>query len=152
MSHFGTFDTIDFMLENYLFNTGNIHSMIGQIVTEFYRIFNIQMNSLSFSCQNLVNPNPIEWPIHNVFTNKHGKKQCWPRNYEYLWIFTNIYEYLWILMNIYESLQIVWSHFFTNMLLFVNIRSKSNIYWFISIRIRCQRIQTNSYSFTFDYS
>ncbi len=53
------------------------------------------------------------------------------------------------IMNIYENLQ---SHFLTYMLLFVNIRSTSNIYWFISIRIRCQQIQTNSYSFTFNYS
>ena len=52
--------------------------------------------------------------------------------------------------NIYENLQIVRTHFFTDMLLFVNIRSTSNNYWFIGIRIRCQRIQTNSYSVTFD--
>ncbi len=56
------------------------------------------------------------------------------------------------IMNIYENLQIVWSHFFTDMLLFVNIWSTLNIYWFIGIRIRCQRIQMNNYSFTFDYS
>jgi hypothetical protein len=36
------------------------------------------------------------------------------------------------------------------MLLFVPIRSTSNIYWFIGVRIRCQQIQTNSYSVTFD--
>jgi hypothetical protein len=54
--------------------------------------------------------------------------------------------------NIYENLQIVRTHFFTDMLLFVNIWSTSNIYWFISIRICCQWIQTNNYSFTFDYS
>jgi hypothetical protein len=42
------------------------------------------------------------------------------------------------IMNIYENLQIVKSHFFTDMLLFVNIRSTSNIYWFIGIQIRCQ--------------
>jgi hypothetical protein len=53
-------------------------------------------------------------------------------------------------MNIYENLQIVWSQFVTDMLLFVSIRSTSNIYWFIRIRIRCQWIQTNSYSVTFD--
>jgi hypothetical protein len=53
-------------------------------------------------------------------------------------------------MNIYENLQIVRSHFFTDIVLFINIRSTSNIYWFISIRICCQRIQTNNYSFTFD--
>jgi hypothetical protein len=33
--------------------------------------------------------------------------------------------------NIYENLQIVRSHFFTNIVLSVNIRSTSNIYWFI---------------------
>jgi len=32
-------NTEDFRLLNYSFNTGNIRSMIGQIVTEFYRIF-----------------------------------------------------------------------------------------------------------------
>jgi hypothetical protein len=55
------------------------------------------------------------------------------------------------IMNIYKNLQIVQTHFFTDILLFVNIRSTSNIYWFIGIRIRCQQIQTNNYSFTFDY-
>ena len=53
------------------------------------------------------------------------------------------------IMNIYENLQIVRSHFFTDIVLFVNIRSTSNIYWFIGIQIRCQLIQTNSYSVTF---
>jgi hypothetical protein len=43
--------------------------------------------------------------------------------------------------NIYENLQIVQSHFFTDMLLFVNIPSTLNIYWFIGIQICCQRIQ-----------
>ncbi len=54
--------------------------------------------------------------------------------------------------NIYENLQIIGSQFFTDMLLFVYIWSTSNIYWFICIRIRCQRIPMNSYSVTFDYS
>jgi hypothetical protein len=53
--------------------------------------------------------------------------------------------------NIYENLQIVRSHFFTDIVLFITIRSTSNIYFFIGIRIRCQQIQTNNYSFTFDY-
>jgi hypothetical protein len=56
------------------------------------------------------------------------------------------------ILNIYENLQIVRSHFFTDMLLFINIRSTLNIYWFIGIRIHSQRIQTNNYLFTFDYS
>jgi hypothetical protein len=51
--------------------------------------------------------------------------------------------------NIYENLQIVWSHVFTDIVLFVNIRSTSNIYLFIGIRIRCQQIQINNHSFTF---
>ncbi len=55
------------------------------------------------------------------------------------------------IMNIYENLQIVWSQFFTDMLLFIYIRSTSNIYWF-GIQILCQWIQTNSYLVTFDYS
>jgi hypothetical protein len=44
------------------------------------------------------------------------------------------------IMNIYKNLQIVRSKLFTNMLLFVYIRTTSNIYWFISIKICCQRI------------
>ncbi len=53
--------------------------------------------------------------------------------------------------NIYENLQIVQTLFFTDMLLFVNIQSTSNIYWFIGIWICCQQIQTNNYLFTLDY-
>jgi hypothetical protein len=34
------------------------------------------MNSLSFSLSNFVNPQPIEWHLHSMFTNKHGKIQC----------------------------------------------------------------------------
>ncbi len=56
------------------------------------------------------------------------------------------------IMNIYENLQIVWSQFCTNKQLFVYIRSTSNINWFISIQICCQRIQTNSYLVTFSYT
>ena len=44
--------------------------MIGQIVTEF---FNIKINSLSFSKQNLVNSEPIERPLNSVFTNLYDK-------------------------------------------------------------------------------
>ncbi len=55
------------------------------------------------------------------------------------------------IMNIYKNLQIVQSHFFTNMLLLVNIRSTLKMYWFIGIQIRCQQIQMNNYSNTFDY-
>ncbi len=33
------------------------------------------MNSLLFSEPNLVNPEPIEWPLNSVFTNKNGKIQ-----------------------------------------------------------------------------
>jgi len=36
------------------------------------------------------------------------------------------------------------------MLLFISIKSTLNIYWFIGIWIHWQRIQTNSYSVTFD--
>ncbi len=53
--------------------------------------------------------------------------------------------------NIYENLQIVSSNFLTDMLLFVNIRSTSHIYWFIGIQIHYQQIQTNNYLFTFNY-
>ncbi len=51
-----------------------------------------------------------------------------------------------------EKLQIVQFQFFTDMVIFIYIRSNSNIYWFIGIQIRCQQIQVNSYSVTFDYS
>jgi hypothetical protein len=61
------------------------------------------------------------------------------------------YNVDWEITNIYENLQKVWSHFFTNMLLFVNIWFTSNIYWFIGIQIHCQQIQMNNYSFTFDH-
>ncbi len=92
------------------------------------------MNSLSFSLQNLVNVEPIEWPLNSVFTNKYCKIRYWLRNYEYLREFTN-------------SLMPI----FANMQLFVNIRSTLNIYWLFSIWIRWQQIQTNGYSVTFDY-
>jgi hypothetical protein len=54
-------------------------------------------------------------------------------------------------MNTSKNLQIVWSQFFINKLIFVNIWVKLNIYWFIRIRINCQRIQMNSFLVTFDY-
>jgi hypothetical protein len=38
------------------------------------------------------------------------------------------------------------------MILFIYIWSTLNIYWFIGIWLRCQQIQTNSYSVTFGYS
>jgi hypothetical protein len=44
------------------------------------------------------------------------------------------------IMNIYKNLQLVRSQIFTDMILFVYIWSTSNIYWFTSIRIHCQRI------------
>ena len=56
----------------------------------------------------------------------------------YLQINTVKYDTDQEITNIYENLQIVRTHFFTDMLLFVNIRSTSNIYWFIGIRIHCQ--------------
>ncbi len=60
---------------------------------------------------------------------------------EKLQIFTRIYKYL---TNILQ--------FSTDLLLFIYIRSTSNIYLFMGIRICCQQIQTNSYSVTFGYS
>ncbi len=54
--------------------------------------------------------------------------------------------------NIYENLWIVWSQFCTDRLLFLYTRSTLNIYWFIGIKICCQRILMNSYSVTFGYS
>jgi hypothetical protein len=57
----------------------------------------------------------------SVFTNKYDK-----------------YDTDREITNIYENLQIVRTHFFTDMLLFVTIQSTSNIYWFIGIRICCQ--------------
>ncbi len=93
------------------------------------------MNSFSFSEPNLVNPEPIEWPLNSV-----------------LQINTVKYNADHEIMNTYKNLQIVWSQFFTDKLIFDYIRSNSNIYWFIGIQICCQQIQTNSYSVTFDYS
>jgi hypothetical protein len=55
----------------------------------FTKFFNIKMNSLFFSEQNLVNLERIEWPLNSVFTNKYGKIRYWPRNDKYLWEFTN---------------------------------------------------------------
>ncbi len=69
----------------------------------------------------------------------------------YLQINTVKYDADQEITNIYENLQIVRSHFFTDMLLFVNIQSTLNIYWFFVIQIRCQQIQMNNYSFTFNY-
>jgi hypothetical protein len=54
-------------------------------------------------------------------------------------------------MNTYENLQIVQSKFITDKLIFIYIQLNSNIYWNIGIWIRCQQIQTNSYSVTFEY-
>ncbi len=50
------------------------------------------------------------------------------------------------IMNIYENLQIVWYA------TFIYIQSTSNIYGFIVIWNHCQKIQTNTYLVTFDYS
>jgi hypothetical protein len=52
---------------------------------------------------------------------------------EYLQINMVKYNADWEITIIYENVQIVWSHFFTDLLLFVYIRSTSNIYWFIGI-------------------
>jgi hypothetical protein len=50
------------------------------------------------------------------------------------------YDTDWEMTNTYEKLQIVWSQFFTDMLLFIYVRSTSNIYWFIGIQICCKWI------------
>jgi hypothetical protein len=70
----------------------------------------------------------------------------------YLQINTIKYDANWEITNIYENLQIVRSQFCTDFLLFIYIWSTSNIYLFLGIQIRCQQIQTNSYSVTFGYS
>jgi len=57
------------------------------------------MNSLSFSEPNLVNPEPIEWPIKQTM---------------YLQIKTVKYNADQEIMNTYENLQKVWSQFFTD--------------------------------------
>ncbi len=54
----------------------------------------------------------------------------------------------WEITNTYENFQTVWSQFFSDKLIFIYIWSDSNIYWFISIQICCQRIQMKSYSVT----
>ncbi len=45
------------------------------------------------------------------------------------------YDTDWEIMNTYENFQMVWSQFFTNKLIFIEIKCDSNIYWFIGIRI-----------------
>ncbi len=47
------------------------------------------------------------------------------------------------IMNIYENLQIVWSQFFTDMLLFVYIQATLNIYWFSAIRWAIPKVILN---------
>ncbi len=61
--------------------------------------------------------------------------------YDANWEITNTYEFTNSLISV-----------FTDKVIFIYIRSNSNIYWFISIRVCCQWIQTNSYSVTFDFS
>ncbi len=58
----------------------------------------------------------------------------------YLQINTVKYDADREIMKIYKNLWLVRSQIFTDMLLFVYIRSTSNIYRFISIQIHCQRI------------
>jgi hypothetical protein len=70
----------------------------------------------------------------------------------YLQINTIKYDADQEITNTYENLQIVQSQFFTERLIFIYIQSNLNIYWFISIWLRCHSIQTNSYSVKFDYS
>ena len=60
------------------------------------------MNSLSFSEQNFVNIQPIEWPLNSVFTNKYRK-----------------YDTDWEITITYENLQIVQTQLFTDKLIFV---------------------------------
>ncbi len=62
------------------------------------------------------------------------------------------YDADWEITNAYENLQIVRSQFFTDKLILIYIGSDLNIYWFISIQILSQPIQTNSYLVTFNYS
>jgi hypothetical protein len=37
----------------------------------------------------MVNTEPIKPNLNGVFANKYGKTQCWPRNYDNLWEFSN---------------------------------------------------------------
>ncbi len=60
------------------------------------------MNSLLFSYPNLVNPEPIEWPL-TVYLKINMVK----------------YNADWEIMNTYENLQIVQSQFFTEKLIFI---------------------------------
>ncbi len=66
----------------------------------------------------------------------------------YLQINTVNYDTVWEIMNLWK----VWSQICADRLLFIYIWSTSNIYCFISIQIRCQRILTNSHSVTFGNS
>ncbi len=83
MKLFGVFkinvtEYISFQATNTSFNTGNICSKIRQIVTKFYQIF---------EHLNLVNLEPLEWPLNSVFT-KNMVKYGADRE------ITNIYENL----------------------------------------------------------
>ncbi len=53
--------------------------------------------------------------------------------------------------NTYENLQIFQSQFFTEKLIFVYIRSNSNIYWFIGIQIHSNSLLTNKNEGLFAY-
>ncbi len=61
----------------------------------------------------------------------------------YLQINTVKYDADQEITNVYENLQIIQSQFFTDMLLFVYIRSTSNIYWFIYLYLDLLPMNTN---------
>ncbi len=66
------------------------------------------MNGLLFSLFFFVNSEPIKKNLNGIFANKYGEIQYWLRNY--------------------EKLQIVWSHFFTLLKIFVYIWSNSKLF------------------------
>jgi hypothetical protein len=47
--------------------------MIGQIVPEFYQIFQHLNEQFIIFIAKIVNPEPIELPLNSAFTNKYSK-------------------------------------------------------------------------------
>jgi hypothetical protein len=77
----------------------------------------------------------------NLVTPKARVKQ---EQHTGLWLIAYLGEMNLALSNLFHNWLTGWY--------LVYIWSNLNIYWFISIHIRCQRIQTNSYLVTFNYS
>ncbi len=110
-----------------MFNTGNIRSKIGKIVTEFHQIFQ-HLNELFI-----------------IFIAKFSKSWTYEvTTIVYLQINTVKYDADWEIMNIYENLQIAWSQFFTDIYYY---SFKFGLLW-ISIGLSVFRFIANEYKWT----